>query len=392
MSQEPSTTTGRHERVLGSFASLLSSALTANGETPELLSTSSSNLPRFISSTVSDDTDCCTVPCLMLKHSDSSSTQRTPSSLEETAALYLARPLTLTRAELEEVPIALLGNISDSFLSLVDSRLRSSLAALMRNTDAHQESAITRTVVGLLASSEKPIFPTAVVTSFRALPGCDRTQNGGHVAPLIMETVIDLSIMSQLVTVTFVVPGTIQGSFDSSCSACLLTKVEVVLDTVSLLQSMMNQARSAVREAVIIASGVASNILVDPPDGNGTSTAAEEDTHIQVQSQPSLTSENREEPPTYLKTEKEQGAPNMRLPTARQPPSRGGSTPDLPFEDQVESSDPQSKASWQIPKGNGLSLLTAAVIGLKQPVGPVPKRRRNGNSPPPRKVSSCPWL
>ena len=80
-----------------------------------------------------------------------------------------------------------------------------------------------------------------------------------------METVIDLNILRQLVTITFVAPGTIQGSFNSS-SNCLLTNVEVVLDTVALLQSMMKQARSAVREAIIIASGVASNLLVSPPE------------------------------------------------------------------------------------------------------------------------------
>ena len=140
--QEPAAITNRNERVLSGFASLLSSVVTTSGEAPEALSTSSVNLPRFVASTVPEDNDCCTVPCLMLKHSGSSSTPS--ASLEETAALCLARPLTVTRSELEALPQTLLENISETFMSLVDSRLRSSLSAILVQSDSQNESAITR--------------------------------------------------------------------------------------------------------------------------------------------------------------------------------------------------------------------------------------------------------
>jgi len=402
MAEESAPGTSRPERVLRSFASLFSSALTMTGDTPESLTTSSSDLPRFIASTVSDDSDCCTFPCLMLRHTGSSSLTPSTSSLEETAALYLARPVNVTRMELEAVPNVLLENISESFMSLVDSRLRSSLAALMRQPDTQNESAITRAVVGLLAvssdntNSSSPISPTAVVTSFRVLPVCDLTQSGDHVAPLVMEAVIDLSILSQLVTITFVAPGTIQGSFVPSSSNCLLSNVEVVLDTVALLQSMMKQARSAVREAVVIASGVASNLLVSPPEEADSSAAQrEEPTHFGE----ATTASNGEG--TSTNTDTVEGASTMQPPPRRLPESSGGSTPDLPSEDaHEESTENKKNAPWgegSIRTGNGLSLLTAAAIGLKHAVmvapAPDPKRSRtNGHSPPPRKATSCPGL
>lgn len=353
---------------MGGFASLLSSALTTTGETPESLSTSSGNLPRFVASTVTEDNDCCTVPCLMLRHSGSSSAPT--ASLEETAALYLARPLTVTRVELEAVPQTLLENISETFMSLVDSRLRSSLVALLGQSDSQNKSAITRTVVGLLAASSdvtnngKPISPTAVVTSFRILPGCDLTQSGDHVAPLVMETVIDLNILSHLATITFVAPGTIQGSFGSASNR-LLTKVEVVLDTVALLQSMMKQARSTVREAVIIASGVASNLLISPQE-QGTddrpSTEGSDAPH-QVPShskEATSTTDNGEGSSSVPNTISGEGAFHMQPPPPRLVQSSGGSTPDLPSEDAHQETTEQPKSNGMWAQDSGLSLLMSA--------------------------------
>jgi hypothetical protein len=391
MSQQQPSTTSRPQSVLRGFASLLSSAVTATGDSPESLSTPST-LSRLIDSTVSDDTDCCSLPCLMLKHSSSSSSSSTKSSLEDAAALYLARSLTLTRTELEAAPAALLENISESFMSLVDSRFRSSMVALLNQSQSHSESSVTRTIVGLLAATSDvsnrscPISPSAVVTSFRVLPVCDRTQNGGHVAPLVMETVIDLNILSQRVTVTFVAPGTIQGSFSSSSdTACLLTNVVVVLDSVALLQSMMKQARSAVREAVIIASGVASNLLISPQDN--TSTARGDACQpVPSHAKEHMTTENGEGASSAP-----EGAFSMQPPPPRLPGSRGGSTPDLPSEDAEPTKTSEKNTSWDdqgSTKRSGLSLLTAAANGLAR--DPVPKKQRlDRSSPPPRKETSC---
>eukprot|EP00544_Gedaniella_sp_CCMP2646_P008606 CAMPEP_0202481242 /NCGR_PEP_ID=MMETSP1361-20130828/901_1 /ASSEMBLY_ACC=CAM_ASM_000849 /TAXON_ID=210615 /ORGANISM="Staurosira complex sp., Strain CCMP2646" /LENGTH=401 /DNA_ID=CAMNT_0049108741 /DNA_START=786 /DNA_END=1991 /DNA_ORIENTATION=- len=375
--QEPVTVTNRNERVLSGFASLLSSVMTTSGEAPEALSTSSVNLPRFVASTVPKDNDCCTVPCLMLKHSGSSSTQSV--SLEETAARCLARPLTVTCLELEALPQTLLENTAETFLSLVDSRLRSSLSAILVQSDSQNKSATTRIVVGLLVAQSdignngSPITATAVVTSFRILPGCDITQNGDHVAPLVMETVIDLNILRQLVTITFVAPGTIQGSFNSS-SNCLLTNVEVVLDTVALLQSMMKQARSVVREAIVIASGVASNLLASPPKhlaGRLSTEASDARRQALSYTKESSTTDNDQgssSVPITVQVD-DDGASHMQplLPQLMQ--SSGGSTPDLPSEDTRPESSEQDlmNAQWgQHSRCGGLTLLTAAASGLKQ--------------------------
>lgn len=371
MSRGTSSVPNRPERILGSFASLLSSAKASAGDVPT--STSSENLPKLVASTVSDDTDCCTVPCLMLKHRGSSESN-SQSSLEDTAALYLARPLTLTRTELEAVPMALLDNVSESFMSLVDSRLRSSLVALMKHPEVLNENSITRAVVAILTASSEaessPIVPTAIVTSFRVLPVSDRTQNGDLVAPLVMETVIDLSIFNQLVTITFVAPGTIQGTFDSSTiSDCLPTKLVVVLDTVALLKAMMEEARSVVRESVTIASGVASNLLLSHPQDAESSTAGEQGEEAQQGSRNS-----NDQAKTVDKGRGEgMDMSNMEPPPPRLPRS-SGSTPDLPSEDGHPDAGAETKRS----NDSGLSLLTAAAMGLKQ--GPAHKKRRMENS------------
>ena len=384
MSQEPS----RPDRILGGFASLLSSALTASGETPESLADSASTLPRFISTKVSDDETCCTVPCLMLKHSDSSSVSRNASSLEETAALYLARPLALTRIELEAAPVALLGNLSESFMSLVDSRLRSSLVALLRQSPNQHEATLSNVLAGLLSTSANPISPTAVVTSFRVLPVSDRAQNGDHVAPLVMETVIDLEILQQLVSVTVVAPGTIQGAFSTTSSDGMLTNVEVVLDTVAFLQSMMKQARFAVRKAVAIASGIASKIIIATAEADSSVGANRDENQAD-----SGTNNNNQE-------NGDGSFSSSMMPPPRRLPQAQSSTPDLPKQPQESPSDSRSNASWDDGmREDGLSLLTAAAVGLKRTARTLdqgqPKKQRadtSTNTSIPRSVASHPGL
>jgi hypothetical protein len=206
-----------------------------------------------------------------------------------------------------------------------------------------------------------------------------------------METVIDLNILSQRVTVTFVAPGTIQGSFSSSSDTdCLLTNVVVVLDTVALLQSMMKQARSAVREAVIIASGVASNLLISPQD-DASMARGEACQHVPSHTKEHKTTENGEGASSGPKTAGEEGAFSMQPPPPRLPGSRGGSTPDLPSEDAEPTKTSEKNASWDeqgSSKRSGLSLLTAAANDLAR--APVTKKQRlDRSSPPPRKETSC---
>jgi hypothetical protein len=261
------------ERIITSFVSLFSSVLTVEGgKEVEMSKDSSEMLSRFVSPSVRVDDLCLRIPSLLLKNRSGSGSGG--QSLEEAAALNLARSVALTLKELSRAPLALLSNISESFVTLLDSRRRSSIQALIRQSHHQKDSTLTRVIVGLLACSKSPISPSTIVTSFRTLPACELTQGGELVVPLIMECLIDLQIFGNLVTVTCVAPGTIQTTIGSDLMIC---KAEIILDTLSFLHSMMKQARLAVRKTVAFASVMGSNLLMPSslPNNHESSTKDE---------------------------------------------------------------------------------------------------------------------
>merc|ERR1719253_1950354 len=99
-----------------------------------------------------------------------------------------------------------------------------------------------------------------VVTTFRALPKIE-TQEEALYLPLVLECTVDVSFLGSIETITFSSPGTIFGIFNSDDS--LLERVEVLLDTVALLQVMMKQARHIVRKVIAMATGIAFHSLAN---------------------------------------------------------------------------------------------------------------------------------
>lgn len=77
--------------------------------------------------------------------------------------------------------------------------------------------------------------------------------------PLLFEAVFDAKVLGQLVTVSISVPGMITGNIHPQDG--LLNRLEVVIDTITLLQEMMSQARVLAKKAVSRAAGIASSVL-----------------------------------------------------------------------------------------------------------------------------------
>lgn len=356
----------------------------------EPLKDSSTTLPRLMSSLVRTESVCCMIPTLMLKHQDSSRSSH--GSIEEYAALNLARPLALKRGELQAAPLTLLGNLIESFMSLVDSRKRSSLTALIRQSQTQKDSTLTRVLVGLLACSNDPITPSTVVTSFRVLQASERNASGDIVMPLVMETVVDLKIFGSLITISVVAPGTIQASFASDC---MITKVEVVLDTVAFLQSMMKQARYAVRKAVALSSNMASKLL-----GFSSSSLKQQSDDCSTMSGSSGA------PPvkvrSFQKLAQDIGRVNSKADMMASslmppPPSRPSKRSIADMNSSSPAMDkPMHNATWG-EHSAGLSLLTAAA-GMNQSSGheqqSAAKRLKialfSSSHAAPRRVTSCP--
>lgn len=375
------------ERLVSSFASVMSSALVIEGGNgAEPLKDGSEVMPRFISPSVASDDVCLVIPSLLLKHGSISSSNG--SSLEESAALNLAMTVDLRKADIGCAPMALLANLCDSFTSLIDSRLRSSIQALVRQAHQQKDATLTRVLVGLLACSQSPITASTVVTSFRTLPACEITPNCEVIMPLVMECVIDLKIFGNLETVTIVAPGTIQTALANDL---MILKAEIVLDTLSFLQSMMKQARSAVRKAVATASSIATNLLM--PSSLPESTSS----HDEKVSMPNKVPSSQDLK-LQLATKDEQSS--LMPPPPSRPSKR--SLADLT---QSSAPEPASRgernASWETPTNareraiaSGLSLLTAAAgMGGVDKASNCPESKRQRNSTTmARKTTSCPRL
>lgn len=383
-----SSAASKAERIVGSFASLMSSALVIDGGAGlEDLKDSSAVLPRFISPSVATDQECLGVPSLLLKHASISSSKG--SSLEESAALNLARTMKLSPNEISSAPVTLLANLCDSFTALIDSRLRSSIQAFVKQSHQQKDSTLTRVLVGLLACSQSPITPSTVVTSFRTLRSCEITPNGEVIMPLVLECVIDLKIFGNLVTINFVAPGTIHTALSNNF---MIFNAEIVLDTLALLQSMMKQARFAVRKAVAIASDIATNLLLPSslPETNVLSG--------ETKSLP-----NRVPSSHDLKHQLGAQETTSLMPP---PPSRPSkqSLSDLsnvkaftPSVGQQNSSWDESPSAGKRATASGLSLLTTAASlntdgKCSADQWPAAKRQKTEDMNSQRKASSCPQL
>ena len=245
-----------NELTLRSFAVLLSSAQT-NGLKNQFMSKGEPALSRFLSTLVDFDLSnpqaehCVKFPSLSLRNRCS---RTIPGiSLQDMAALNLAIPLCASRTSVGDIPRKMVNNTSESFLGLVDSRLRSSLSALVRQTVKMGNANEAQLLMELL-SKRTAVTITTVVTSFRVLPNSETSSTGTEdsssdlTLPLIFEAVIDASALGKLVTVALQAPGTITGNINPNDG--LLHRVAIAFDTIALLRSMIKQARVVVSTAI----------------------------------------------------------------------------------------------------------------------------------------------
>jgi hypothetical protein len=377
------TASSKQAQVIGSFASLISCALnTTDSGVSQPFKSSAVQLPFFISESQDTSAICCTASSLQLRQQESAFFPR-PSKplLQDAAASNLRHPLEVRKSELKGLPVKLLWNLSQSFMSLVDSRLRSSLAALVRQSrgGSQEDNALTRVLVGLLAASSSPINPTTIVTTFRTLAFSERNADGDYILPLVMEAVIDLNILGNIVAVAVEAPGTVLGTF--ACNAeqagpAELLKIDIQIDTSALLVSMMAQARSAVRNAVGFATEVASHVLL-----SSSPSAVSNGSGLQsISSLPSLQPElvATSSACTGSCKQAEPVAPGSEHDLMPPPPARARSSSSLETNDKkVQCSSSlmfnKNNDSWDEKEGkarklsvSGLSLLTSALSGLQR--------------------------
>ena len=235
------------------------------------------------------------------------------SDRTSTSTTVQAGSVLTNKTSLTILPRRLLQNVAASYKSLVDSRLRSSLSALLKRTlssssggiggiGVHSTAAaalLRSQTVGLvsLMSQSDAVVVTAAASSFRVVDvpggstdeGLDSTGHlHGRTVPLIFEVVLDVIVHEVKTTAILQAPGSLTGQFVARRSQGKqeqegnqqeekeeeeprLARVELTVDAPHLLQMMMEEARKAVREAV---SACAANITA--PTAATTNIAGQE--------------------------------------------------------------------------------------------------------------------
>jgi hypothetical protein len=208
-------------------------------------------------------------------------------------AQNLAIPLKFTKAEILDAPKTILHNFVNSFMHLLQSRLRNIIRAVIEQSsgsnDSSNSSSFSRncssssSLVAFL-SDRSLIQVRTVVTSFRMLTNDQNTRllcNNSHITknshnqnsneyvslPVLFEATIDLDLFhgKENISSSFTAPGTITGSFvetaTTNCNTNIedqeynnssilqIENVEVNLETSILLESMVEQARIATKKA-----------------------------------------------------------------------------------------------------------------------------------------------
>jgi hypothetical protein len=214
----------------------------------------------------------CKFPCMSLKNSLSA--RKESMQLKDVASINMAKPLIATPEDIHTVPSKLLNSLCSSFMTLVNSRLRSSACALLQKARSMDEwkskemLMLTSMLVPHQRSRRQPVVISTAITSFRSL-SLTATQLNANVAhnaasrtsnelilPLVFEAVIELKLMDTYeTTVTVRAPGSLSGAF-SPIMAGLLSEVDVSLETSALLDSLMDSARSVVKQTINAAVGL----------------------------------------------------------------------------------------------------------------------------------------
>jgi hypothetical protein len=367
----------KQEDVLAILASSISTALVANDQgeltTHDGCRKSSEKSLRSIqlSPSLAPNQCFCAVPSLSLRKRGPTASRSTKAALEHAAASNLAEPIKASQNDVHLLSSRLVHNVSESFMSLVDSRFRSYLAAL-----AQQSRRDPNTFATLLnifsAMSTRLVCISTIVSKFRVVEHATKMiQENRIVSSLIHETVIDLDILGETLTVVVAGTGVIHGVFDSSSSPeSPLSSATILIDTNNLLQSMVTQARHAVKIAkdkisqLYLMSLSQNSVTVDT-----TMKQAQTD-HANRQIPLPLNADISNE---YRSSHCLPHAPQNNLHSMSPPPRRVSlNSAPRAGRDHEESSkeslgNQDTKATIQYPKSTGLDLLTRAAKSLKVP-------------------------
>lgn len=131
---------------------------------------------------------------------------------EQTAAQNIGKLTSWTKSTLEYASDAVKKNLSGSFASLVESRVRAWTLLLLRHSLSTGDDESRTRLLSMLSSTIKVI---SAETNFKTLPLPDaaaaQSKEGTVVLPLLFEVVLHVSVQDKEENVTLRAPGTITG-------------------------------------------------------------------------------------------------------------------------------------------------------------------------------------
>ena len=131
---------------------------------------------------------------------------------EQIAAQNIEKLTSWTKSTLEYAGEAVKKNLSDSFASLVESRVRAWTLLLLRHSLSTGDDESRARLLNMLSSTIKVL---SAETHFKTLPlpdsAAEQASGGTVILPLLFEVVLHVAVQDKEETVTLRAPGTITG-------------------------------------------------------------------------------------------------------------------------------------------------------------------------------------
>lgn len=261
-------------RPLADFASVFLSTGPIDWNSPE----TSTRISSIMSTSISRDQVFCSIPSMSLKQRKHHSGSSSKDILEQDAATSLNEPMEVFPTELQNLSTKVACNILQSFMSLVDSRLRSTLQALWRHAHNDPTNRMLQILHMLFAASDNLVTPTNIVNVIRVVGASSKITDEKTISLLEMETVIDVNILDQHLSFVLAGSGTISGIFETPSSPKLIA-VSVSINTVDFLRTTMSSARETIKLAtnkvtqLVLLSWAQAGGVIPPPTLNSQYTS-----------------------------------------------------------------------------------------------------------------------
>ncbi|KAL3945548.1 MAG: hypothetical protein SGBAC_000372 [Bacillariaceae sp.] len=140
-------------------------------------------------------------------------------------------------------------NVLQSFMALVDSRVRSTVQALYKHAQHDSSQRIMQILRTLSTMTNSIVTPTKASSATRVVEGGISMSGGQTSAPLLMQTTIEVDIMGEQLSIVLEATGTILAVLEELSPSGKVVQAKVAFDTSAFLKTLMANARDIVKYA-----------------------------------------------------------------------------------------------------------------------------------------------